>query len=476
MIFHKGEIFAVDPRFERQMIEAVQQAETQQVSYISESSVDRPTLITELPLNGVAVIQVNGAIYRGRRYWSATWDILIADLKFLKDRPSITSAMIVMDSPGGSAMGCQEACDIVDDFGKPIVAFVAGYACSAAYRFACHCDQIFATKSAQIGSIGTALMIEDSSKRYAEMGIEVVAATTGDFKSFARDGLPVTAEHRQFMAERVAVEQAGFAASLTARGLTAAQQAAVSDGRYWSALEAQQLGLIDGIKSISEMIDGTVLSSSLGLSGIDDPGRIPAITQSGSAGLIEGSGPVSGATGQPAADSGTDSKTVSIAEIKQLCPGASSDFVLQQAELTGNTAVKVLQAFSALQQSQIADLQKAQADATAATQHAAVEQQRLAATIGTAPVGSAALTQGPADGVAGKGLTGGIVQQFEQLVEESAKTVGRRAALGLVIQEQPELHQQYMQAVRKMTPAEVAARRVRNNARTLANTFEPAAS
>jgi signal peptide peptidase SppA len=366
----------------------------------------------------------------------------------------------VIDSPGGSAMGCQEACDIAEQMSKPIVAFVAGYGCSAAYRFACYCDQIFATKSAQVGSIGTALLVEDRSKQYAEAGVEVVAATTGEFKSFGRDGLPVTAEHRQFMAERVAVEQAGFVASLTARGLTPEQQAKVSDGRYWSAAEALQLGLIDGIKSVTEVTDGAVL-----LVGNSVPGVVVDVKDTEQlipAGQIEGSDIVSGGTGQPAAQTG-EVQVISIAEIKQLCPGASSDFILQQAELPDNTKVKVLQSFQALLNERIDSLKKSNDEAAAAKQQADVEQQRIDATLGKQPVGSTTLTQSVADGATGKGLTGGVIQQFESLVDEAVKGgASRQSAVGIVVQENPEMHGQYLAAIKQMTPEQKDARRRRH--------------
>lgn len=470
MILHQGELFAVDPRFEKQMAEAVQQVAAQQ--YMPLDPMDRPSLITELPMRGVAILQIKGTVYRGSSYWLPTWDMLIQDLRFLDARQSVSAVVVLIDSPGGSAMGCQEACDIAEQFSKPLVAFFSGYGCSAAYRFACHCDQIYATKSAQIGSIGTALTVEDRSKQYAENGVEVVASTTGDYKTFGRDGLPVTDQHRQFMAERVAVEQAGFVASLTARGLTPEQQALVSDGRYWSAAEALQLGLIDGITSVTEVTDGSVLL--VGNSGSGVTVDVKDTEQLGSAGLVEGSDIVSGGTGQPVAKTG-EVQTISIAEIKQLCPGASSDFVLQQAELSDNSAVKVLQAFQKLQNDEIAALQKSQADAATATQQATVEQQRIDATLGRQPVGSTALTQSVADGSAGKGITGDVLQQFEDLVEDAVRTgLTRQRALASVVQEHSGVHEQYLSSLRKMSPEQKLSRRARQAASGLSADFSPA--
>jgi len=454
MILHEGELFAVDHRFELRVAETVQQAQVQQ--YHSMAADDRPSLITQLPLNGVAVVNLSGIVMRNLSYWSSSWQALIADLQFLESRPSITGVMIVVDSAGGSAMGCQEACDVVQFMTKPVVAYIQGYGCSAAYRFACYCDQIFATKSAQVGSIGTALTVRDTSKQYAEAGVEVVAATTGQFKSFGSEGLPVTQEHRQFMAERVAVEQAGFAAALTVRGLSAEQQAAVSDGRYWSAAEALQLGLIDGVKSVTEVTDGNVLLVQTSALEVD----LNDVEQTLLAGQDEGSELVSGSTGQPEAKSG-EVQAISIAEIRQLCPGASPEFILQQAEITENSAIKVVQAFAAVQAKQIADLQAAQTQQAA--QQTAEEQQRVAQTLGTLPVGSQTLTQTVAGDNAGKGVTGDVIQQFESLVNDAIKAgMPRPQALQAAIADSPDVYGQYRQALTKMTPEQRESRRLRN--------------
>lgn len=453
MIIHNGELFALDPRFEMQAAEVTREVQ-QRVAYGMQSD-DRPTLITQMPLGGVgpAVIQISGCIYRGESRWWSTWDTIVQDLQLLESRQNVSSAVLLIDSPGGSAMGCEEACDFIDSMQKPVVAYVSGYACSAAYRLICHCDAIYATKSAQLGSIGTLLRLEDWSESYKQAGIEVVAASTGPMKAFGQHGLPITAEQRAFMQERVAIDQAGFVRSLTARGLSAEQQAAVSDGRYWSAPEALQLGLIDGIKSVTEVIEGAVsLVQSLEpvVSG-DDVDEVDS-EQLAAAGRLEGSDTMSkDVAGQPGAESGVK-QGISTTEIKQLCPGATADFVLQQFEAlqtepNPSAQVKVLQAFQTLQKQELDALKS---------------NQSLAGVVGTDKVGSTQLTQAPAGGDAGKSLVGDVIQQFEGLLAEQLKAgLSRQQALAVVVQEQPELHQKYLTAFKNITPEQAAERRQR---------------
>lgn len=167
---------------------------------------------------------------------------------------------------------------------------------------------------------------------------------------------------------------------------------------------------------------------------------------------------MSGSTSQPAAQSGEQvSQGITTAEIKQLCTGAPAEFVLEQFEAcqsipTGDARVKVLQAFSARQSVELEEARKA-----AAVQKVA----------GTAPVGSTQLSNAPAGGESGSG--GDVIQQFEEAVEAMVKQVGadvdgaRKIALAAVVQQKPELHKQYLAAVRQISPEQVAERRKRNS-------------
>ena len=457
MIIHQGELFAADPRFHEQIVEAVQRQAAQPMQY-SMNPDDRRSLITQLPIGqGVAVIRVAGAIQRRESWWYPNWDTIVQDLKWLDTRQNITGVVMLIDSGGGIAMGCQEACDAVEQFSKPIVAFVEGYCCSAAYRLVCYCDAIYATKSAQLGSLGTMVMEYDYSERLKSEGVRPVAVSTGPIKTFGAYGLPITEEQQAFMQELVANEQAGFLAALQVRGLSAEQQAKVTDGRYWPAAEAQQLGLIDGVKEVSEVISSAVQLVQSLEPVADDQDDASEVEQSLPVGSEGGSASMADSTSQPAAKSGEQvAQGITTAEIKQLCTGAPAEFILEQFEAcqsmpTTDARVKVLQAFNARQQQELEEARKAVAVKQAA---------------GTAPVGSTTLSNAPAAGESG--AQGDVIQQFEGAVEERVKQLGpdtvngRRVALGQVVQEKPELHKQYLAAIRQMTPEQINDRRKRS--------------
>lgn len=462
MIVHEGEIYAIGPQFRASLTEALQVREPapRQLGFLEDGleDGDRMTLVTTLPQQGVAVMRIQGAILRDSRWFPVTWQTIRADLEFLQQRESVSGVVLVLDTPGGAEMGCQEICDLIDNFGKPITAFVAGYAMSAGYRIACHCDAIYATQSAAIGGIGTMINLLDRSKQYAAEGLEVVSLSTAPLKTIGVEGLPITEEQRAFLMSRVVRMQQAFGASLSKRGLTGQQQSVISDGRYWDAAEALQLGMIDGIKPISEVIGGMVPPSGV---------RSPSIV---SAGHQEGSDMTKAVSDPPAVDAGQQTpvvttavpataavQSISIAEIEQLCPGADPAFILQQAKIPGVTEVGVLKAFSAHQQQQIVALQA---------------EQKLDATLKTAPAGSNAVSQSAASGSQKNGIAGDVISQFEMAIEEAVKGGAQRSmALSTIVTEQPELHQSYLTALRSLTPEQKSARRQRNASRVLSRDF-----
>jgi signal peptide peptidase SppA len=449
MILHNGELWAVDARFESKVKEIT---ESQQLGFLELESESRPSMIVDLPWNGIAVIRIAGALSRSARWWGPSYQTLISDLDFLEGRESCRGVILLVDCVGGMVMGCQEACDRIDQFAKskPIETFAEGYLCSAAYRLACHTKKISATKSAQIGSIGTMLSLIDTSKYYTELGVERVVIATGAYKALGLDGAVVTQEQRQFLQDHVASLHAGFVESLKVRGLTTEQQSAVSDGRFWEAAEAKSLGLIDEIGSYQSVVSAVLTTPLPAAANQMENGQMSTDTKP--AGTAKETAP---AKSEVVSSAVAVLSVLSIADIKAACPGASAEFVLAQAELTANTIEKVQAAWIAEQSKQLA----------AAKQEKAVDD-----VVKTAPAGNSKVSQSPAAESSG-GADNDPVAHFEGLVSQAvAKCGGDRAvALRSAVAAYPAEYTAYMQGLRSMSPEQVAARRARNAARSLAD-------
>ncbi|PMP51642.1 hypothetical protein BCS83_02260 [Vibrio splendidus] len=115
---------------------------------------------------GVALIHVNGVISRYASMFHAicggtATQMLGRDFTQAMNDSSVKSIVLYIDSPGGEADGIHEFSEMVYQARgkKPIVAYVGGSGCSAAYWIATAADEVVMDATARVGSIGTVMTI-----------------------------------------------------------------------------------------------------------------------------------------------------------------------------------------------------------------------------------------------------------------------------------------------------------------------------
>lgn len=169
----------------------------------------------------------------------------------------IDSIIWVMDTPGGSVEGLHELAQTVKRVNaiKPITVQVDGLLASAGYYVAANASKIYAAKDDLIGSIGVRTVMIDSSKYYEEMGVKVIPIDTGEHKSAGLPGTPITESQIKATQEIIDGIYESFLNEVReGRGLNGKDLEAVADGRVFLSEKALQLGLIDGIQTLSETI------------------------------------------------------------------------------------------------------------------------------------------------------------------------------------------------------------------------------
>lgn len=134
----------------------------------------------------IAVINVIGSIFTRANIFTEICDaVAINELEIELDKAlydnSIKAIILRIDSPGGEVTGIHEFANYLDEacLIKPIVAYVHGMACSAAYWIASATSHIYADKTATLGSIGVVAAWTDDSKARTEAGLtdyEVVSS------------------------------------------------------------------------------------------------------------------------------------------------------------------------------------------------------------------------------------------------------------------------------------------------------------
>ena len=171
----------------------------------------------------------------------------------------LDAVVLVIDSPGGDVAGMAEAVGrmraAAAASGKPVYAFADEQACSAAYAIATVAEKIFMPPSGVTGSIGTACIHADQSAALESEGVKVTIVRSGDRKMEGGPLEPLTPEARNAYQAKVNAAATQFASIVAeARGGNAARWLAL-EGRSVLAPEALELGLVDGVKSLDDVID-----------------------------------------------------------------------------------------------------------------------------------------------------------------------------------------------------------------------------
>ena len=199
--------------------------------------------------DGIGVVSIEGPILRkpdvfARVFMGATSSEDIGDaLREAGERPDIKAVFLDIDSPGGTVAGTPELAAAVASLNarKPVYAFSSGLMCSAAYWVASQARAIYATPSAQVGSIGVVQAVVDHSAAIEKAGIKVEVFSVGRYKAMGAPGTPLTDEQRELISSNLAEIAGEFHAAVLARGRAIPAEA--MEGQTFSGRQAQRQNL-----------------------------------------------------------------------------------------------------------------------------------------------------------------------------------------------------------------------------------------
>lgn len=172
---------------------------------------------------------------------------------------SVGSIVLDVNSPGGTVAGMPElAAQLLAARGqKPIVAVANALMASAAYWIAAAAaDEIVASPSALVGSIGVYLVRQDLSKALAQQGIAVDIIKAGTYKADDLPFTPLTDEGRAHLQGLVDAMYDSFVSAVAqGRGVTpAAVREGYGEGRALLAKDAKTAGLVDRVETLEATI------------------------------------------------------------------------------------------------------------------------------------------------------------------------------------------------------------------------------
>jgi len=212
----------------------------------------------------VAIIPVYGVINYHADWLSellgeATVDGIRGALADALNDPQVNAIVLDIDSPGGTVAGMTELASELRSIrggAKPIVAMANTMAASAAYWLASAADEIVATPSAQVGSIGVYAMHQDISGMLAQDGIDITLISAGPHKVDGNMFEPLTDEARADIQDKVDASYSQFLGDVAAgRRLSVdAVRGDFGGGRVLTAEAAAKVGMVDRVETMSALM------------------------------------------------------------------------------------------------------------------------------------------------------------------------------------------------------------------------------
>ncbi len=210
--------------------------------------------------NGIATIPISGLIMKGDSKFGGTNSLRTRRaIRQAATDKSIRGIMLQIDSPGGTVAGTGDLAEDISSArkSKPVFAHIDDLGASAAFWIASQAEFISANNTAEVGSIGTVAVVEDSSGRAEMEGVTVHVISTGEFKGAFVDGAPVPPEHLDMLQERVDDLNSHFLKAVAAgRKMPLGDVRSLADGRVHIASKAKGMGLIDAVMTADQAVAG----------------------------------------------------------------------------------------------------------------------------------------------------------------------------------------------------------------------------
>lgn len=159
--------------------------------------------LPEVPV-GVTVILCWGVLGRGWSPGEKSWlsAIDVDDIALAIDRtPEGSTIVLWFRSPGGIITGMPETAQLLRKYGQKrrVLAFTDDLCASAAYWLAAQCQEIHATPTADVGSIGVYIAFYDFCEYLANAGVKLELFKAGRLKGTGLMGNALDEEARQHL-------------------------------------------------------------------------------------------------------------------------------------------------------------------------------------------------------------------------------------------------------------------------------------
>lgn len=214
---------------------------------------------------GVLVISVRGSLLadlKAQFYTYATgYEYISAAVRRGVADSTVKAIVLDINSPGGMVRGCSECGDVIAEATKtkPVLAYAADTAASAAYWLASQATEIHVSNTGEVGSIGVITGHWDESDWLKQMGVKYTPIFAGERKADGNPYLPLTDEAKAAMQKRLNAVYAEFISAVAkGRGMNG-NDIRNTQAAMFASKESVRVGLADRVST-----RGQVMSAAFG--------------------------------------------------------------------------------------------------------------------------------------------------------------------------------------------------------------------
>lgn len=209
----------------------------------------------------IAVVYAEGTILDGKGELGSVGSERYTKIinKIRKD-DNIKAVVLRINSPGGSAMASENIwreLSLLRETDKPVIASMGDYAASGGYYIACMADSIFAEPTTLTGSIGVFNIIPSAQKMLADKaGIRFDTVKTGRYATGISPFYDLSEDEKQIIQRRTDQTYDVFLRRVAeGRKMDKAKVHEIAQGRVWTGISADRLGLVDEIGGLKNAIE-----------------------------------------------------------------------------------------------------------------------------------------------------------------------------------------------------------------------------
>jgi signal peptide peptidase SppA len=173
---------------------------------------------------------------------------------------NIKAVALSINSPGGSpvqsALIHARIRSLAEEFKLPVYVFCEDVAASGGYWLACAGDEIYADESSVVGSIGVISAGFGFVEAIGKLGVERRVHTSGENKSILDPFQPQKQEDVDRLLSLQKDIHTAFKTLVRTRraGKLKGDESEMFSGAFWAGRQAQDLGLIDGIGHMHDVL------------------------------------------------------------------------------------------------------------------------------------------------------------------------------------------------------------------------------